>query len=55
MTGPKDIGRHDRMNVPEGKTALGKVRGLGSAHHGGGHWIKERVSSAALLLPTKAP
>ena len=50
MTGPKDIGRHDRNNVAEGKTALGKVRGLGSAHHGGGHWIKERVSSAALLL-----
>ena len=50
MTGPKDIGRHDRNNVAEGKTALGKVRGLGSAHHGGAHWIKERVSSAALLL-----
>ena len=50
MTGPKDIGRHDRMNVAEGKTPLGRVRGLGSAHHGGEHWIKERVSSAALLL-----
>ena len=50
MTGPKDIGRHDRMNVAEGKTALGRVRGLGSAHHGGEHWIRERVSSAALLL-----
>lgn len=50
MNGPKDIGRHDRMNVAEGKTALGRVRGLGSAHHGGEHWIRERVSSAALLL-----
>jgi len=50
MTGPKDIGRHDRMNVAEGKTPLGQVRGLGSAHHGGEHWIKERLSSAALLL-----
>jgi succinate dehydrogenase / fumarate reductase membrane anchor subunit len=50
MTGPKDLGRHDRNAVPEGKTALGRVRGLGSAHHGGEHWIKERVSSAALLL-----
>lgn len=50
MTGPKQLGRHDRNAVPEGKTALGKVRGLGSAGHGGEHWIRERVSSAALLL-----
>ncbi|MFC7536464.1 succinate dehydrogenase, hydrophobic membrane anchor protein [Sphingomonas sp. GCM10030256] len=50
MTGPKDIGGHDRYNVPDGKTALGKVKGLGSAHHGGDHWIRERVSAAALLL-----
>jgi succinate dehydrogenase / fumarate reductase membrane anchor subunit len=50
MTGPKDIGRHDRNAVPEGKTALGRVRGLGSARHGGEHWIRERVSSIALLL-----
>lgn len=50
MTGPKDIGSRDRMNVAEGKTPLGQVRGLGSAHHGGDHWIRERVSSAALLL-----
>ena len=33
-----------------GGTAIGRVRGLGSAGHGGEHWIKERVSSAALLL-----
>lgn len=50
MTGPKDIGRHDRNSVPNGKTSLGKVKGLGSAHHGGRHWLRERVSSAALLL-----
>ena len=31
-------------------TPLGQVRGLGSAHHGGGHWIRERLASAALLL-----
>ena len=50
MTGPKQIGAQDRNAVPNGKTALGKVRGLGSARHGGRLWIRERVSSAALLL-----
>jgi len=50
MTGPKDMGRHDRMSVPDGKSPLGQVRGLGSARHGGEHWIRERVSSIALLL-----
>ncbi len=50
MTGPKQMGAHDRVNVAQGKTALGKVRGLGASGHGGEHWIKERVSSAALLL-----
>jgi succinate dehydrogenase / fumarate reductase membrane anchor subunit len=50
MTGPKDIGRHDRNVVPQGKTALGKVRGHGSARHGGNLWIRERVTSLALLL-----
>ncbi|CAA9507290.1 MAG: Succinate dehydrogenase hydrophobic membrane anchor protein [uncultured Sphingomonas sp.] len=50
MTGPKQIGAQDRNAVPNGKTALGKVRGLGSARHGGQLWIRERVSSAALLL-----
>ena len=50
MTGPKDMGRHDRNAVPEGKTALGRVRGLGSARHGGEHWIRERVTSVALVL-----
>ncbi|GAA4010520.1 succinate dehydrogenase, hydrophobic membrane anchor protein [Sphingomonas swuensis] len=50
MTGPKQMGAHERNAVPDGKTPLGRVRGLGSAGHGGEHWIKERVSSAALLL-----
>lgn len=50
MTGPKQMGAESRTTVPEGKTPLGRVRGLGAAGHGGEHWIKERVSSAALLL-----
>jgi succinate dehydrogenase / fumarate reductase, membrane anchor subunit len=29
---------------------LGQVRGLGSAHHGGEHWLGERTTSIALLL-----
>lgn len=31
-------------------TPLGQVRGLGSAHHGGEHWLTERATSIALLL-----
>lgn len=50
MTGPKQMGGKERNAVPDGKTPLGRVRGLGSAGHGGEHWIRERVSSAALLL-----
>ncbi|QIK78415.1 succinate dehydrogenase, hydrophobic membrane anchor protein [Sphingomonas piscis] len=38
------------MSVGESATALGRVRGLGSAHHGGNQWIRERLSSIALLL-----
>ena len=38
------------MSVGESATPLGKVRGLGSARHGGEHWLAERVTSAALLL-----
>ena len=38
------------MSLGESATPLGKVEGLGSANHGGGHWLSERVSSAALLL-----
>ena len=38
------------MSAPESSTPLGRVRALGSAHHGGTHWIRERLTSAALLL-----
>jgi succinate dehydrogenase / fumarate reductase, membrane anchor subunit len=31
-------------------TNLGRVRGLGSAHHGAGHWWAQRVSAAGNLL-----
>jgi succinate dehydrogenase / fumarate reductase, membrane anchor subunit len=31
-------------------TPLGRVRGLGSAQHGGEHWLTERATSIALLL-----
>jgi succinate dehydrogenase / fumarate reductase membrane anchor subunit len=38
------------MSVGDSSTPLGKVRGTGSAHHGGDHWLRERLTSAALLL-----
>jgi succinate dehydrogenase / fumarate reductase membrane anchor subunit len=38
------------MSLGGSSTPLGKVRGLGSAHHGGVHWLTERVTSIALLL-----
>jgi succinate dehydrogenase membrane anchor subunit len=38
------------MSLGYSATPIGKVRGLGSAHHGGEHWITERVTSIALLL-----
>jgi succinate dehydrogenase / fumarate reductase membrane anchor subunit len=38
------------MSAGESSTPLGKVRGHGSAQHGGEHWIRERLISAALLL-----
>jgi succinate dehydrogenase / fumarate reductase, membrane anchor subunit len=38
------------MSVGESATPLGQVRGLGSARHGGEHWLRERVTSIALLL-----
>ena len=31
------------------RTALAKARGLGSAKHGVGHWMSERLSSVALV------
>lgn len=38
------------MSLGDSASPLGKVRGLGSAHHGGGHWLTERVTSIALLV-----
>ncbi len=38
------------MSVEDSSTPLGRVRGLGSAQEGGEHWIRERLTSAALLL-----
>lgn len=38
------------MTAADSETALGKVRGLGPARDGGEHWIRERVTSIALLL-----
>lgn len=38
------------MSLGESATPLGRVRGLGSAHHGGHHWLEERAISVALLL-----
>lgn len=40
------------MSAQDSATPLGRVRGLGSAQHGGEHWIRERLTSAALLLLT---
>ncbi|MEO7410021.1 MAG: succinate dehydrogenase, hydrophobic membrane anchor protein [Sphingomicrobium sp.] len=38
------------MTIATGSTPLGQVRGTGSAGHGGEHWLRERLTSAALLL-----
>ena len=38
------------MSAQDSSTPLGRVRALGSAQEGGGHWIRERLTSAALLL-----
>lgn len=38
------------MSLGESATQLGRVRGLGSAREGGEHWIRERLTSIALLL-----
>jgi succinate dehydrogenase / fumarate reductase membrane anchor subunit len=38
------------MSIGKSSTPLGKVRGLGSAHEGGEHWLSERVTSIALVL-----
>ena len=38
------------MSLGDSATPLGKVRGIGSAHAGGEHWLSERVTSIALVL-----
>ena len=38
------------MSQGESATPLGKVRGLGSAHEGGHHWLEERFTSVALVI-----
>ena len=38
------------MSLGNSATPLGKVRGIGSAHAGGEHWLSERVTSIALVL-----
>ena len=38
------------MNGGTSSTPLGQVRGTGSAHHGGEHWLRDRLTSAASLL-----
>ena len=38
------------MTRGDSASPLGQVKGLGSAHHGGDHWLTERVTSIALLL-----
>lgn len=38
------------MSKSRSSTPLGKVRGLGSAGHGGSHWVEERFYSVAITL-----
>ena len=38
------------MSRGESATPLGKVRGLGSAGHGGSHWLEERFTSISLVF-----
>ena len=37
------------MSLGDSATPLGKVRGLGPAGVGGEHWLRERLTSAALI------
>src|SRR5204863_4051375 len=41
---------HDRSaGMSTFRTPLGRARGLGSAKHGVGHWLSERVAAVALV------
>ena len=37
------------MRADDSATPLAKVRGLGSAQHGGAHWLEERYTSVVLV------
>jgi len=36
----------------DSRTYIGRVRGLGSAKHGGGHWIAQRTTAVSNLMLT---
>jgi succinate dehydrogenase / fumarate reductase, membrane anchor subunit len=36
----------------DSRTYIGRVRGLGSAKHGGEHWLKQRLTAVSNLLLT---
>jgi succinate dehydrogenase / fumarate reductase membrane anchor subunit len=38
------------MSIGDSASDVGKVLGLGSAREGGGEWLRERLTSVALLL-----
>jgi succinate dehydrogenase / fumarate reductase membrane anchor subunit len=38
------------MSIGDSASEVGKVRGLGSAREGGSEWMRERLTSLALLL-----
>ncbi|WP_395000569.1 succinate dehydrogenase, hydrophobic membrane anchor protein [Sphingomonas sp.] len=38
------------MSIGDSSTPLGKVRGLGAARSGGGHWMNEQIGSVAMVL-----
>ena len=38
------------MSLGESATPLGRVKGIGSAHAGGGHWLEERFTSVVLVF-----
>ena len=38
------------MSLGESATPLGRVKGIGSAHAGGDHWLEERFTSIVLVF-----
>jgi succinate dehydrogenase / fumarate reductase membrane anchor subunit len=41
-----------RSFVMDSRTNIGRVRGLGSAKHGGEHWLKQRLTAVGNMLLT---